>query len=817
MLEIKNTLIPILGILIVLSWGNAFGQLDERFGAVGVEGTKYLGQNGLKWYKDWKDSYLPKNYPAARKNKIWTVGKIDYRTDDLGMDYRWIILDLLEDTDIDFLQNFLNLCLAIVNKDILPIVDDYWAKNIPLLETTFEETLNNFIYTDMKYRIKYRAKCKKTDVSFQEELPEFDLSVTEEAINFNTSLTVDWKTHIYIEAWVLNPNPFHWGYHWKDIGDANCNFKTIINISGEIAINGQGRDRHLQIKTITPDSKTESDIDWNTLGIDFKWEGLSNSIEDLIDEQIEKTISEELNKEPITNPYYFVDYFKSLFSEDVIPTQQEILDRIFNGEKRFIEKLIEREEREGEYWSIGYEPNWFPRMAPEQYAEYYTKYHRLIKKLDPGAKMLGPSIFLTEAIENPGDIAFSLIPDIFTGLFAEIEQELKNLINSYFQDTNSKNWYSEFINHLPGDVQVDVNDFHIFPMKADLQTIEWDSVKFQIDDMAGFMQNVSHVEEVWVTEFGNIDGKRSENEAADLCRNFCHYFKTNTVGITKWFWFLSRGHSPFYDLPMAPKPPKTALFTENFTLTQIGRAYLFEADNTPPIIESGPNDGGAYASPQKIIFCWQQAKEYDTGITDYQIQVKSVLKSLTVYNEWIGNRLFCWLTGYSGQTLYARVRAKNGAGLTSDWSNWSDGITIKPVIDDSTDYKVTDDLNSEKMSNRKSLKANFSSQDSDLEKSGSTSINIPNSFKLSQNYPNPFNPTTSINYQLPEDAHVVIKIYNSLGQEIKTLVDEYTTAAYYTVLWDGKDNFGNQVVSGIYLYRIRTRNFICTKKMAVMR
>ena len=96
-------------------------------------------------------------------------------------------------------------------------------------------------------------------------------------------------------------------------------------------------------------------------------------------------------------------------------------------------------------------------------------------------------------------------------------------------------------------------------------------------------------------------------------------------------------------------------------------------------------------------------------------------------------------------------------------------------------------------------------------------MEIPTNFKLKQNYPNPFNPETHITYQLPEDSHVELKIYNTLGQEITTLLNEDKPAGYYTVLWDGRNNNGKQVVSGIYLYKIKAGDFVCTKKMILLR
>jgi len=93
----------------------------------------------------------------------------------------------------------------------------------------------------------------------------------------------------------------------------------------------------------------------------------------------------------------------------------------------------------------------------------------------------------------------------------------------------------------------------------------------------------------------------------------------------------------------------------------------------------------------------------------------------------------------------------------------------------------------------------------------------PETFSLSQSYPNPFNPSTTIEYQLPNSAQVTLSVYNSLGQLVNTLVNEEKDAGYYQAVWNGNDNHGNQVASGIYFYRLQTGNFINTKKMILLR
>lgn len=78
----------------------------------------------------------------------------------------------------------------------------------------------------------------------------------------------------------------------------------------------------------------------------------------------------------------------------------------------------------------------------------------------------------------------------------------------------------------------------------------------------------------------------------------------------------------------------------------------------------------------------------------------------------------------------------------------------------------------------------------------------PVSLELHPNYPNPFNPETVISFRLPHDSHVVVKIYNMLGQEIRTLMEEKKEAGFHSVVWNGKNNLGSQASSGGYVYKI---------------
>jgi flagellar hook assembly protein FlgD len=92
---------------------------------------------------------------------------------------------------------------------------------------------------------------------------------------------------------------------------------------------------------------------------------------------------------------------------------------------------------------------------------------------------------------------------------------------------------------------------------------------------------------------------------------------------------------------------------------------------------------------------------------------------------------------------------------------------------------------------------------------------LPQDYDMSVNFPNPFNPATTIRYALPKDSHVVIGVYNTLGQEVTTLVDEFQTAGYKSVGWDGRDKSGRLVASGTYIYKIIAGEFVKTLKMVM--
>ena len=93
----------------------------------------------------------------------------------------------------------------------------------------------------------------------------------------------------------------------------------------------------------------------------------------------------------------------------------------------------------------------------------------------------------------------------------------------------------------------------------------------------------------------------------------------------------------------------------------------------------------------------------------------------------------------------------------------------------------------------------------------------PEEFSLEANYPNPFNPSTTIEYRLPDAGEVELTVYNAAGQSIRRLVQRWQTSGHYAATWDGTDDSGRRVGSGIYSYRLRARHRELTQHLTLIK
>ena len=117
------------------------------------------------------------------------------------------------------------------------------------------------------------------------------------------------------------------------------------------------------------------------------------------------------------------------------------------------------------------------------------------------------------------------------------------------------------------------------------------------------------------------------------------------------------------------------------------------ADLTPPILQGGPYDEGEFSGTEDVVFRWNAAIDEETGfIMNYKLQVGTAIGLNDVFDRWINRRLEYTVTGQHGQTLYARIRAHNAAIGVSEWSDWSDGITIDLTPPSAPGIPASEDL-----------------------------------------------------------------------------------------------------------------------------
>ncbi|UCE67345.1 MAG: T9SS type A sorting domain-containing protein, partial [Candidatus Zixiibacteriota bacterium] len=96
-------------------------------------------------------------------------------------------------------------------------------------------------------------------------------------------------------------------------------------------------------------------------------------------------------------------------------------------------------------------------------------------------------------------------------------------------------------------------------------------------------------------------------------------------------------------------------------------------------------------------------------------------------------------------------------------------------------------------------------------------IAVPDDYALLSNYPNPFNAQTTISFALPVPSNVKIEIYNITGSQVKTLVNEYRKAGRHTIIWDATDDYGNEVSTGVYFYRLMAGELNLSQKMTLIK
>lgn len=227
--------------------------------------------------------------------------------------------------------------------------------------------------------------------------------------------------------------------------------------------------------------------------------------------------------------------------------------------------------------------------------------------------------------------------------------------------------------------------------------------------------------------------------------------------------------------------------------------------------------------------------EPSTSDVVYELYVSenSDLSNAQVYGDLTANRL--QLSNLVDGQYYWAVRSISSNGTVSAFSSietfttnslLSTGVevevdttggtdTVDPV--DPTDtMDPTDDAQDDASDDDTGIEEEDATDDQ-VEIEDPTEQILPDAFELRQNYPNPFNPTTTIEFSMRQSAGVSVRIYNVLGQVVKTLVDGTLPAGIHRVQWDATDDSGTAVTSGLYLYRMETEGFASTKTLVLMK
>lgn len=225
--------------------------------------------------------------------------------------------------------------------------------------------------------------------------------------------------------------------------------------------------------------------------------------------------------------------------------------------------------------------------------------------------------------------------------------------------------------------------------------------------------------------------------------------------------------------------------TGNFTVTNPGAinklkmiiTYTGSIAPPPPPTLVLPADSATNVL-RNPTFMWNTSR----GATSYllQVSIDSTFATTMVDQSGITETSHNIIPLENNTRYYWWVRARNSAG-TSDWSSvWSFTTGITVGVDESISA-------------------------------------IPQEYAVYQNYPNPFNPSTMIRYEIPNGGHVMVKVYNSVGQEVRTLVNEAQQAGAYQITWDGRNEQGQTLPSGIYFYQLKAGSFAQTRKLLLLR
>ena len=252
---------------------------------------------------------------------------------------------------------------------------------------------------------------------------------------------------------------------------------------------------------------------------------------------------------------------------------------------------------------------------------------------------------------------------------------------------------------------------------------------------------------------------------------------------------------------------------------------VFENGGNPPLeIVTNPNTGGINSSATVAKFTALQAGHpwagceslHGADIGSFSFDSTNCIIKIMVWKDVISDVGIKFVDATSA----AQPEIKVANTLINQWEeltfDFSSRIGVYPVVKDQIVIFSDFDLAGRTQDNICYFD-NISFSPSNSVGVDNRSETFPQGFALEQNFPNPFNPSTTIDYELPENGLVNITIYDITGRHISTLVSSHQNAGYKSTQWNATNDSGEPVVAGLYLYRIEADNFVQTKKMILLK
>ncbi|MFC1482163.1 carboxypeptidase regulatory-like domain-containing protein, partial [Candidatus Neomarinimicrobiota bacterium] len=214
---------------------------------------------------------------------------------------------------------------------------------------------------------------------------------------------------------------------------------------------------------------------------------------------------------------------------------------------------------------------------------------------------------------------------------------------------------------------------------------------------------------------------------------------------------------------------------------------------------------------------WDIWEYWDSGIWSAYSEDNlppNVPSSVIVASGELANQVaISWEAVTNEPVQYYTIYQSVGSAAATKYTNTTElGAVIDLTVEGEYSYQIT--------------ATDFANLESDKSASGSYTYeylgfadgrSLPAVYALGANYPNPFNPSTTISYQLPEASDMVMRIYDIAGRELRTLIQGNVDAGYHRIVWDGLDNGGAPLSTGVYFYRMTASNFSQTRKMILMK